>query len=146
MIHIDLYGEPIPQARHRIARRGNFVHSYDPQAKLKEGYKWQIKSQYREKPLTIPVYLDITFFMPIPKSTSKRLRRQMLDGVCYHMKRPDLDNLQKFVLDCLQDLVLEDDSQVVEIRTKKIYSEKPGTLVRILPKEQLERALYASDP
>lgn len=138
MIHIDLYGEPVPMKRPRFARRGNFVHTYDPQANLKETFKWQIKSQYREQPIKAPVSLDITFYMPIPKSTSKRKKRQMLNGVCFHMVKPDIDNLSKFLLDCLNEIVFEDDAQVIELRTKKVYSENPGTLVRIFPKEQME--------
>ena len=112
------------------------IETLDPLSKIKEGFKWQIRSQYRNQPLETPVVLDITFFMPIPKSTSGIKKRQMLNGICYHMKRPDLDNLQKLALDCLNNLVIKDDSQVVDIRTRKIYAEKPGTLIRIYPKEQ----------
>ena len=57
----------------------------------------------------------------------------MLTGRISHMKKPDIDNLQKFVLDCLNEIVIRDDSQVVEIRARKVYSMKPGTLIRIRP-------------
>jgi Holliday junction resolvase RusA-like endonuclease len=136
MISLDLFGDPIAWKRPQFCRRGKFMHSYDGQEKLKLGYKWQIKSLYREEPLTQPVSLDLTFFMPVPESTSAIKKRQMLNGVCYHMKRPDLDNLQKFILDCLSSIVLHDDAQIVEIRARKIYSTKPGTLVRITPVAQ----------
>lgn len=145
MINIDLYGDPVAMTRPRFARRGNFVHTYDPQANLKETFKWQIKSQYRDEPIKAPVSLDITFYMPIPKSTSKRKKRQMLNGVCFHMVKPDIDNLSKFLLDCLNKIVLEDDAQVIELRTKKIYSENPGTLVRIFPREQIEDTEHYED-
>lgn len=130
MITLDLFGEPQALQRPRFSRGKVF----DPQSRVKEGFKWQIKSQYRNLPLASPVSLDITFFMPIPKATSGIKKKQMLNGVCFHMKRPDIDNLQKFILDCLNNLVIQDDAQVVEIRTRKIYSDKPGTLIRIFPK------------
>ena len=133
MLSFDLYGDPIAQTRARFFRKGDHVGTYNPQVKIKEGCKWQLKSQYRDEPLGMPLYLDLTFFMPIPKSTSKPKRREMLTGRISHMKKPDIDNLQKFVLDCLNEIVIRDDSQVVEIRARKVYSMKPGTLIRIRP-------------
>ncbi len=133
MIKLDLYGDPVAWQRPQFCRRGAKMHSYDGQEKLKLGCKWQLKSQFRDAILTAPVSIDLTFYMPIPKSTTGIRKKQMLHGKMYHMKRPDLDNLQKFVLDCLNQIILTDDAQVVEIRARKIYSDKPGTLIRILP-------------
>lgn len=131
MISLDLYGIPIACARPRVNFSRKLV--YDEQEKLKEGMRWQLKTQYREKPLGCPVSLDVTFYLPIPKATSKPKERQMLNGVIHHIAKPDIDNLQKFVLDCLNGLVIEDDRRVVEIRARKLYSSKPGTLIRIFP-------------
>lgn len=133
MISLEIYGDPIAQKRPRFARRGNHVHTYDEQQKLKEGYKWQIRSQYREEPLTSPIALDIVFFMPIPSSLSKVKKTQMSNGLIGHCCKPDLDNLIKLQLDCLNKIVFEDDAQICEIRAKKIYSYNPGTLIRVIP-------------
>lgn len=141
MITLELFGNPVPQARPRFARRGKFVSCYDNQSKLKEGIKWQIKSQFREEPLTVPLALDLIFFMPIPQSLSGIKKRQMANGVVAHTKKPDLDNLQKFVLDCLNGLVFKDDAQISEIRAKKIYSNKPGTTIRLIPLADAKREL-----
>ena len=141
MILLELFGNPVPCGRPRFRRTGTFVQIYDPQEKLKEGYKWQIKSQFRETPIAVPVILDMQFFMPIPKSTSKAKRRQMLTGEIAHMVRPDLDNLQKFILDCLNDLVFEDDSQVIQISARKCYSDNPGTVLRIRTMNEFKRDL-----
>lgn len=135
MISLDLYGEPVPQARSRTVRRGGKSITYDPNSKLKEGYKWQIRSQYREEPLTVPVAMDVVFMMPIPKSTSKTKTAAMMNGTIHHMKRPDVDNMLKLVNDVLNNLVFKDDSQVIEIHARKIYSSKPGTYIRIIPVE-----------
>lgn len=131
MISLDLYGIPVPQIRPRFARRGDYVHTYDPQDSLKKQFQWQIKSQYRDEPLKMPLAMDIVFFMPIPKATSGIKKRQMLVGALHHDKRPDVDNLQKFILDCLNDIVIKDDSQIADIRARKVYSDKPGTSIRI---------------
>ena len=133
MISLDLFGDPV--GKMRAGRKGKF--SYDPQQKLKEGYKWQIRSLYREEPIQSPVIVDVVFMMPIPKSTSKVKQRAMINGTYHHMVKPDVDNLQKFILDVLNDIVFKDDAQVIEIRAKKIYSSKPGTHVRVIPIENL---------
>lgn len=133
MISLDIFGTPIPQKRPRFSRKGASTHCYDEQKTLKEGYRWQIRSQFRAQPLLIPLGLDLLFFMPIPASLSSVKKKQMENGLIGHVKKPDLDNLQKFLLDCMNGLVFKDDSQVCEIRAKKIYSSKPGTTVRIIP-------------
>jgi len=141
MISLELFGSPIPQKRPRFCRKGKFVSCYDEQSKIKEGCKWQIKSQFRDEPLKVPVSLDLIFYMPIPKSFSAIKKRQMKNGIIAHSKKPDIDNLQKFILDCLNSIVFADDSQIAEIRAKKIYSSNPGTLVRIIPLADEKREL-----
>ncbi len=145
MICIDLYGTPVAWKRPQFSRTDGHLHGYDGQQKLKHGYKWQIISQFRNSPIEGPVCLDITFHMPIPKATSSIRKRQMLNGAMHHMHRPDLDNLQKFVLDCLSKIVIADDCQVVEIKAKKVYSERPGTYVKIIPMNQNGSISYAAD-
>lgn len=131
MISLDLFGDPV--AKMRAGRNGRIT--YDPQQKLKEGYKWQVRSQYREEPLTVPVAIDLVFMMPIPKSISKSKTAAMLNGTIHHMKKPDIDNICKFYLDVLNNLVFKDDAQIVEIHARKVYSSKPGTYIRVIPVE-----------
>lgn len=144
MICLDLYGEPIAKKRPRFRRMGKFVSTYDAQEKLKEGYQWQVKALYRDPPLLCPILLDVCFHMPIPKSTSGIRRKQMLAGLIYHIKRPDLDNLVKF-LDYLNGIIFADDSQIVELRAKKIYSSNPGTVIRIKTLEELNSETNIED-
>ncbi len=144
MICLDLYGDPIAKIRPKFKRIGNFVSTYDPQAKLKQGYSWQVKALYRDSPLTCPIFLDVCFCMPIPKSTSGIKRRQMLAGLIHHIKRPDLDNLIKF-LDYLNGIIFVDDSQIVELRAKKIYSSNPGTVIRIKTLDELKSETNIED-
>jgi Holliday junction resolvase RusA-like endonuclease len=127
MISLSLFGDPIPLKR---ARSSGSLH-YDPQKKEKEQIKWQIRSQFRDNPIASPISLDLIFFMPIPKSTSSIRKKQMINGSIFHCHRPDVDNLAKLILDCLNNIVYLDDSQVIEMKAKKVYSEKPGTLIRI---------------
>jgi Holliday junction resolvase RusA-like endonuclease len=140
MICLDLYGIPVPQKRPQFSTAGDYVHCYDGQKKLKESWQWQIKSQFRNKPIEGPLSVDLIFHMPVPKSISAIKKKQMLNGIMYHMGRPDIDNLQKFILDCLNQTIIMDDAQIVEIRAKKVYSERPGTYVKIIPMNQTRSA------
>ena len=69
--------------------------------------------------------------MPIPASTSRPRRSQMINGMLSHIKKPDIDNLNKFLCDCLKGIVFVDDAQVVELNCRKIYSQTPRTVVKI---------------
>lgn len=131
MISLELFGDPVPLARPRFFSKGKFTGTYDSQTKLKEGVKWQLKTQFREVLLTTPLTVDLIFFMPIPKSTSGIKKRQMANGLISHMKKPDLDNLIKYVLDCMVGTIIEDDNIIEKIIATKKYSNNPGTLIRI---------------
>lgn len=127
MVLIIIEGNPVPWAAHQGFGR----HSYNPRTKEKKQFQWIIKTAYKEKPITTPVKLHITYMLPIPASTSKIRRKQMIEGSMYHLKKPDITNLTKFTEDCLKGIVIEDDSQVVLMELKKLYSETPKTIIQI---------------
>lgn len=128
MISLEISGVPVPQHRPRCTKNG---HVYDDQKLIKEQYRWQLKGQYRNEPLTSPISLDITFHMPIPKGTSSIRKKEMINGMYYHIKRPDIDNLKKLVFDTMNGIIFKDDSQVAEVRARKIYSERPATIINV---------------
>ena len=141
MISFDLYGPPIAQKRARHSRVNGHMRTFNPQKTEREQVQWQIKSQFRGEPLTIPIALDLIFLMPIAESTTNTKKKQMANGLIAHTKKPDLDNLAKFILDAMNNLVFKDDSQVIEIRMKKIYSTSPGTVIRVIPMASEKREL-----
>jgi len=137
MIYIEVDGPPIAwkRAGHRSVRSGdkNLAIIYDRQKREKEMVKWQMKSQFKDPILTTPLLVDMVFRMAIPKSTSAKLRTQMLNGMVYHFKKPDCDNMAKFYLDCMNELIYKDDAQICDLHVKKIYSMAPSVLIRIRP-------------
>ena len=48
-----------------------------------------------------------------------------LSGAIRPTKKPDIDNIEKIILDSLNGIAYKDDSQVVESNTSKHYAEKP---------------------
>lgn len=73
----------------------------------------------------VPIVVNLIFGMPIPKSTSKSKAKVMIEGAVKHTKKPDIDNMQKAVLDALNGIAWEDDSQIVKVTAEKEYAVKP---------------------
>jgi Holliday junction resolvase RusA-like endonuclease len=134
MISIDIIGNPIPWKRPGRKLISGKIISYDKQHKEKEATQWQIRSQYRNDPFGnyVPLHVDMTFYMPIPKNVSRKVREQMLHDYIKFSKRPDLDNLCKYVMDCMTGIVFPDDAAINELTLRKVYSLRPATL-RIIP-------------
>ncbi len=86
-----------------------------------------LMAPYRpEGPSTHGIYLWIDVYLPIPKSWSKIKRANAESGIFQPKTKPDIDNLAKQVMDCMTKLCFwHDDSQVVELRITKRYSNRP---------------------
>lgn len=122
---------PMAQKRDRIAVIQGMARSYkDPKQRVKED---NLRSLiYRELPgnvlwpLKTPIRLFIGVALPIPASTTKRVRKEILDGMVMHTKKPDIDNLAKHLKDVGNGVIWQDDRQIWELRAKKYYSDEPG--------------------
>lgn len=115
-------GNPIALPRARSSRRG----FYDPAYKAKTNLQWYFKETYPNHPLyEAAISLEVTFYMPIPKSISKK-KHQLLIGQP-HTKTKDLDNNLKFLCDALNEILWKDDALIWSINAKKIYGEEPRT-------------------
>ena len=64
---------------------------------------------------------EILAYYPLPKNCSKMAERRMNLGLSRPTKRPDLDNIAKSILDALNHLAYDDDSQVVKLTVNKFY-------------------------
>lgn len=131
MIHLHVDCNPVPWSAPHFGRNG----AYDKKAKDKEFIKWQLKGQYRDIPLSGHVSLDFIFFIPIPKTTSKAMRKQMLERRVLPTS-PDTTNMQKLYEDCLQGIVIENDRYASKISSARYYSEKPGVWIVVRPWEE----------
>lgn len=81
------------------------------------------------------VSVDFEFYFPYPQSASKKKIQLMEERKIYPTKS-DLTNLQKFCEDCLKKIIIEDDRNVVEISSKKLYALDGHINIRITPCEQ----------
>lgn len=127
MILLTIDSLPVPWKTHG----GYGKRSFNRCAKEKGNYQWQIRSQWNREVISTPIQVEYTYHMPIPKGTSKPKTLQMLNGIIHHLVRPDLDNLDKFLSDCLIGTVLQDDSQICKKSSQKIYGLVPKTVIKI---------------
>ena len=65
----------------------------------------------------------IIAYYKIPKSYSKKRVQAIRDGLEKPTKKPDADNIAKIILDSLNGIAYKDDSQIVELRVIKRYTE-----------------------
>jgi len=130
-VRFTINEKPIPLKRHRH----RFNKAYDPQRKEKFLYKTIIKHSmknypiFQEELLQGPLALTLEFYFPIPKNKK--------NTILYHPKRPDLDNLIKFILDVMTDILYKDDAYIYKINAIKCYDKNPRTNVIIKEVNQL---------
>ena len=120
-------GKPIAQPRHRATCRGGYATIYLPRDHPVHDYKARIKVVAGTKPIKRiegPVRLDLLFAFAQPKGRKRQFK----------ISKPDLDNLEKAVMDALTDAgVWCDDAQVVEKHSTKVYGATDATSIFITP-------------
>lgn len=130
MKQLTIDGVPVAKGRPRLGRYG----TYTP--KKTQEYQEYVKMCWVAKygsiqPSEQPLEMNIVFYMPIPKSYSKKQRAEILNGRLKPTKKPDIDNLIKSVLDALNGLVYADDSQIIKVTAVKRYAETGSTELTI---------------
>jgi len=118
---------PTAQQRPRVTRS----HTYDPSKKDKVDFLKSVMTQLPKAPLTSSILIRIDFYFKRPKShfTSKGELSRFAPRE--YTKKPDIDNLIKFVLDALNGHLYVDDAQVISLAARKLYAENDGIEIRV---------------
>lgn len=131
-------GNPIAKKRPRFARHGKYVRTYSDQETEEGKFLAQVLYEVGKQepiPKGCPITMNLMFSMPRPKGhygTGKNEGELKPSAPMEHTKKPDLDNMIKFVKDCLNGVLWHDDSQVVMVTAIKRYTEEqPGTFCKI---------------
>jgi Holliday junction resolvase RusA-like endonuclease len=121
-------GKPVPKGRPRFRNVGSYVQTYTP----KNTVDWEreigeqvgvslarLRSRGALEGIELPiagrVMLNLRFNLAKPKSAPKKLR--------FQLKKPDLDNLDKALIDALSNIALiKDDNIVTDITTCKRFA------------------------
>jgi Holliday junction resolvase RusA-like endonuclease len=134
-------GAPQGKGRPRFSSYGGRVHTRTPEQTVL--YENLVRTEYQRQcgetrfPDGKALHVEIRAYFEIPKSVSKKKRAAMIAGLEQPVKKPDLDNIAKCVLDSLNGIAYRDDSQVAELLISKFYGETPRVKVWISGEEDL---------
>jgi Holliday junction resolvase RusA-like endonuclease len=111
--------DPVPASRPRVTRWGTY---YGKKYKEFKKKMEEILSTYHATEILEGlIFADMTFFIPIPKSWSKKKKESKIGKYCDN--NADLDNYEKAILDSLSGYYYIDDRQIVKQTSRKIYAE-----------------------
>lgn len=133
-MQIIIDGVAVPKQRPRLS--GRVAYTPKKTRDYEERVRMAFRSSYHE---AVPVYQSgvpvrayIEIIVPIPKSWSNKKHIAAERGEIVPTSRNgDVDNYAKCILDALNGLMYEDDSQVTTLYVTKKYGNDPYALVRI---------------
>jgi Holliday junction resolvase RusA-like endonuclease len=135
-ITIVVLGTPVPWAR--AGGKGKQRFTPAKQRGNAETLRGEASRAFQEqagmdRPLSGAVRLDIRAEFRIAKSWSKKKQAAAMTGEFPHIQKPDLDNITKQVKDALKSVVYDDDSQVNQGWTEKVWSYQPKLVITVRP-------------
>ncbi|WP_308779617.1 RusA family crossover junction endodeoxyribonuclease [uncultured Clostridium sp.] len=90
-------------------------------------YENWVRLNYKEqsgKYLEGQIKAKIIAYYKIPKSYTKAKRLACNDNIILPTKKPDADNIAKIILDSLNKIAFDDDSQIAELSVSKRWTEE----------------------
>ena len=78
-----------------------------------------------------PVAVTISFQLQTPKSWSQAKKIMAQDREILPLKKPDIDNILKIIMDGLNGVAYHDDKQVVEATIRKRFDSEPRVEVTL---------------
>lgn len=120
MYTLEIDVRPFPKERPRLSGR-RIVYTPYKTRNFENLIAYEWKRRYKDLILKNAVKLDLLFCFKKAKSCKKD----------YHTQRPDLDNLEKAILDGLNKVAFVDDCQVVELNSKKVFSDTDKILITV---------------
>jgi Holliday junction resolvase RusA-like endonuclease len=127
---VIVMGKPIAQPRPRFSMRGGFARAFVPKDHAVHSYRNAIIAEVKRLRLPCvegPVRLEVVFSFATQKKSQHGT---------YRIARPDLDNLEKAVMDALTDAgAWRDDSQVAFKCSTKVHGRIDATSILIKPME-----------
>jgi Holliday junction resolvase RusA-like endonuclease len=134
-IHFQVDGDPKGKGRPRFTRAGKFTRVYTDKQTL--DYEAVIKffaaqamgsTDLLETPVSVFLYIR----HGVPQSYSKKRTEACLSGLEQPCKKPDIDNVAKTFLDGMNGVIFKDDTQVIDLHVKKVYSAVAGVDVMVM--------------
>lgn len=131
-------GTPCPKGRPRFYSHA----TTDTKTRIAESnlLACYLQAATERNPWDGPITVLMRFYFAPSKSWPKWKQAEALAGNFMHTKTPDLDNLAK-IIDGLNSVAWNDDSQIMNLQASKAYAEVPRTEITIVYHEQIERSV-----
>ncbi len=133
---IIIPGDPVCQLRARHCTIKGFAMTYDPRAKEKKTIRFLLRDYTQGYQFQHP-RMTFLFHFPIPKSIPKKQLPLYNSGTLKHEKKPDVDNLIKLYMDCLDGIIFSGDQIVTLGPALKLYHPQPKTIIWITETSQV---------
>lgn len=101
----------------------------DAQAEFKD---FAERAMNGRAPIDQEIEFRVAFYMPVPRSWSKRKQADALADRGRPITKPDFDNMTKMI-DALNGVVWRDDSLITDAGISKRYSDRPRLVVEVRP-------------
>lgn len=140
-VSFNIPGKPEGKGRPRFAAKGKYVQTYTPEKTA--AYEELVRLMWRRSgsaKLSGNVWAVIAATFPIPKSATKAQRAEMETGTVEYPHKPDADNIAKIVLDALNGLAYDDDSQITTLSVSKYYGPVPRVNVTLVEADKAKEA------
>lgn len=85
----------------------------------------------RYVPFENRVHVKIIAYLKMPKNMTKKNKLLVEQGVLSPIKKPDIDNIVKIILDALNKIAFKDDNQITKLEIEKFYAEEEKVYVKI---------------
>lgn len=135
-VFILVEGEPRGKGRPKFARQGGFVRVYTDDKTMKYEALIQLEARRAMKGRPIiagPVKIVMEIHHSIRPSWTKAKRAGAAAGEIAPTIKCDFDNVAKVFCDALNGCLWVDDTQVIEARITKHFSETPCVSILITP-------------
>lgn len=129
-------GEPVGKGRPRVSTIGGHARMFTP--KKTANYETLVSMAAQQamadrELIEGPVMVELQILVGVAASWSKKKTAQALAGQVMPTKKPDIDNVLKAICDGINGIVFKDDVQVVDVHSRKRFSETPGVRVKVVP-------------
>lgn len=128
-MYFVILGKPQGKQRPRHTKRGI---TYTPD--VTRNYEKEVAMLYKQNKgelLEGHLKLVIEAYYPIPASAKKSDKVLMSNNIVRPTKKPDIDNVIKIIMDGLNGVAYNDDTQIVCVVANKYYSYEPRVEVSI---------------
>ena len=143
---IEIPGEPIAKERPLFVHKDRngkalpYVKVVNKQGDAEAKFKWAAITYLTEHEGSLyliedkPIAITCIFHIKRPKShygTGKNTGILKKNAPYFCFIKPDIDNYEKFIYDCLNQVAWKDDKLIAESHARKVYSENPRTEIII---------------